>query len=259
MGCGWDKYLSPGKKLRLPYSLLGLWVLLMITIPLLPAHFGASGLRWGVAASVVLLATIVLVCLGRAWGGLQTVRMAALLLPATWLIEWIGSTTGFPFGAYTYTAALQPQLTQVPLLVPLAWLMMLPPAWAVASVVTGVNMGWRFIGVSTLAFTAWDCFLDPQMVAWGYWVWHTPGGYFGIPWMNFMGWALSAALLTWLVRPSALPIIPLVLIYTITWLLQTLGQLFFWAMPGPALVGFVAMGSFVALVWMRLYGVIRHA
>jgi lycopene beta-cyclase len=251
------RYLPADRKLRLHYSLIGLWALLMILIPLLRWHFADIGLWWGVMACVVLLATTVLVCLWRAWGLRQTARTAVLLLPATWLIEWIGSTTGFPFGEYTYTTALQPQLAHVPLVVPLAWLMMLPPAWAVASVITGANTGWRFVGISALAFTAWDFFLDPQMVGWGYWVWYPSGGYFGIPWVNFVGWVVSAALLTWIVRPPALPITPLVLIYTITWLLQTLGQWLFWAMPGPALVGFVTMGSFVALVWVR--GVQRNA
>jgi putative membrane protein len=89
------------------------------------------------------------------------------------------------------------------------------------------------------------------MVAWGYWQWATPGGYFGIPWLNFGGWFLSSALITLVARPSALPIKPLLLIYIITWLLQSIGQALFWAMPGPALVGFLVMGSFVLLTIRR--------
>jgi putative membrane protein len=130
-------------------------------------------------------------------------------------------------------------------IIPLAWLMMLPPAWAVASELGARHGGWRFIILSAAAFTAWDFFLDPQMVAWGYWQWHHEGGYFGIPWLNFAGWFLSAALITWLVRPGPLPVRPLLLIYVTTWLLQSIGQAFFWAMPGPALIGFLTMGSFV--------------
>jgi putative membrane protein len=134
----------------------------------------------------------------------------------------------------------------VPLLIPLAWLMMLPCAWAVAYQITGQSRGRQFMLVSALAFTAWDLFLDPQMVNWGYWVWEQPGGYFGIPWLNFGGWFLSAVGLTWLIRPPAPPA-SLLVIYLLTWLLQTVGQLFFWQMPGPALVGFGGMGCFVVL------------
>jgi putative membrane protein len=117
----------------------------------------------------------------------------------------------------------------------------------VAAAVTGRHGGWHFVLVSAAAFTAWDLFLDPQMVGWGYWVWAEPGGYFGIPWINFSGWFVSAALITLLVRPKPLPAGPLIAVYTITWLLQTVGQAIFWHMPGPALCGFVGMGVFVIL------------
>jgi len=125
--------------------------------------------------------------------------------------------------------------------------MMLPPAWAVAYAVTGTVRGWRFVAASALAFTAWDLFLDPQMVAWGYWVWEIPGIYFGIPLSNYAGWLLSAALLTTVVRPPHLPVRPLLVIYGAVWLLQSVGLAFFWQMPGPALCGFMGMG--VMLLW----------
>jgi len=235
-----------------PYDwLTAAWLLTMIAIPILSWVIGNAVLPWGVTASVILLVASVLGVLLQAWGVARTVRLLAIILPTTWAIEWIGSTTGFLFGRYHYTILLQPQLGGVPLLIPLAWLMMLPPAWAVAAVITRGRLGWRFVLVSALAFTAWDFFLDPQMVNWGYWVWEQPSGYFGIPWLNFLGWALSAALLTILVRPKEIPVQPLVLIYVITWVLQTIGQLCFWHMPGPALTGFVVMGGFILLAWRK--------
>jgi putative membrane protein len=71
------------------------------------------------------------------------------------------------FGTYHYTDALAPLVGGVPAAIPVAWLMMLPPAWAVAYAATGQARGWRFVFVSGLAFTTWDLFLNPQMVAWG--------------------------------------------------------------------------------------------
>jgi putative membrane protein len=147
---------------------------------------------------------------------------------------------------------LQPQLAGVPLLIPLAWLMMLPPAWAVASLIVGGRRDWRFVLVSAAAFTAWDLFLDPQMVGWGYWVWANPGGYFGIPWVNFAGWLLGSALITAIVRPGQLAAPIFVAVYAITWFLQTVGQGLFWQMPGPALVGGVVMGFFLLLAYLRV-------
>ncbi|MCX6049447.1 MAG: carotenoid biosynthesis protein [Chloroflexi bacterium] len=235
-----------------PYQwLTAAWLLTMIAIPIMSWVIGDAVLPLGVMTSVVLLVSAVLGVLYQAWGSWRTLRVAAIVLPLAWLIEWIGSTTGFLFGHYHYTNLLQPQLGHVPLLIPLAWLMMLPPAWAVAAVITRGRTGLWFILISAVAFTAWDLFLDPQMVNWGYWVWDgIPLGassYFGIPWLNFFGWLLSAALLTYLAQPKSLPVEPLVLIYVITWILQTIGQLLFWHMPGPALTGFFAMGGMLML------------
>jgi putative membrane protein len=229
--------------------LLAAWLLTMISIPILRWSVGDHVLPWGVYASVAILAAAIIQLLGQAWGWRATVRVIVIVLVGSWAVEWIGSSTDFPFGAYAYTRVLQPQLLQVPLLVPLAWLMMLPAAWGVAYAITGRYRGWRFVLVSALALTAWDFFLDPQMVGWGLWVWERQGAYFGIPWTNFAGWAVSAALLTLLARPPAPPLTPLLAVFTLTWLLQTMGQLLFWQMPGPALSGFVAMGIFVALAW----------
>ncbi|MEZ4635217.1 MAG: carotenoid biosynthesis protein [Caldilineaceae bacterium] len=105
---------------------------------------------------------------------------------------------------------------------------------------------------SGLAITAWDLFLDPQMVAWQLWVWETPGGYFGIPWVNYAGWLLTGVLITLVVRPAQLPVLPLIMVYVTTWLLESIGLAFFFGLPGPAAVGFVGMGVFVWAVVRRL-------
>ena len=81
----------------------------------------------GVLAQV----TVVLLSLAITYPLSRVVTIAATVLLATWGIEALGSATGFPFGHYVYTSKLQPQSGGVPWLIPFAWLMMLPPAWAV--------------------------------------------------------------------------------------------------------------------------------
>jgi uncharacterized membrane protein len=233
---------------RLFYVLFAAWVGALIALPIVAGAIGERVLPWGVMAGVILQAATVLLILYQTWGAVRTAWTAAVVMLLAWGVEAIGSSTGFPFGAYHYTDQLQPQIARVPLLIPLAWFMMLPPAWAVACRITGSRRGLAFVGLSALAFTAWDLFLDPQMVAWGLWVWENPGGYFGIPWVNYAGWLLASALIT-VVRPPKLPVYPLLLIYTITWGLETIGLLIFWGLPGPALVGFVGMGGLVGLAW----------
>ncbi len=232
---------------RLAYLLLAGWIVSMVLLPIARWLYGDDAIPAGVALSTVLQAGTVLALLSATWGAARIVRLVVLVVSAAWAVEFVGSQTGFPFGVYHYTERLQPQLGDVPLLIPFAWLMMLPPAWAVGSLVAGGSRGWRFVSASALAFTAWDLFLDPQMVTWNIWQWGQPGGYFGIPWVNFAGWLLAAALLTVLVRPASLPLRPLLGIYAITWALETIGQLFFWNLPGPALAGCVGMGLMLAL------------
>ncbi len=226
------------------------WVAAMILLPFVRRLWGERALVPGVTANVLLQASVVLAILWPAWGMPRTLLTALVVLVLSWGVEFLGSSTGFPFGRYHYTPRLQPQLARVPLLIPCAWLMMLPPSWGVAAAIAGGTRGVLFIILSGLALTAWDLFLDPQMVGWGLWVWERRGGYFGIPWMNFVGWALAASLITAIVQPAPLPIASLVLVYAITWALETVGQLVFWRLYGPALAGFAAMGILLLGVWL---------
>jgi putative membrane protein len=232
---------------RVQVSLFAAWVLSMIGLPIAKYVWGETALTRGVVTGVILQALLVLSLMHSAWGAARTFQTVAIVSILTWLVEAVGTATGLPFGVYEYSALLQPQIAHVPLLIPLAWLMMFPAAWAVAYRVVGKWQGVSFVAVSALSMTAWDLFLDPQMVAWGLWTWAKPGGYFGIPWQNYLGWLLAAALITVAVRPHELPTGPFMLIYVVTWLLEAIGLLFFWGLPGPALVGFVGMGS---LIWL---------
>jgi lycopene beta-cyclase len=248
---------------RLIYALVALWVLAMISVPILNWTLGEQGFIAGVMLGVVLQIAAVMAAVGRAWGIGRALAVMGIVVAIAWLFEYIGHNTGFPFGDYYYTDRLQPQIGDVPILVPLAWLMMLPPAWAVAAIITrrwqGKAFGrLAFIGVSALTFTAWDLFLDPQMVSWRLWLWENPGdfSYFGIPWVNYAGWLLVSVIMTAVASllfgsalPNKLPLRPLLVVYVITWALQTIGQLFFWGLPGPALVGCIAMGACLLAAW----------
>jgi putative membrane protein len=108
-----------------------------------------------------------------------------------------------------------------------------------------------FALLSGLALTAWDLYLDPQMVERNLWIWDQPGAYFGIPLVNFVGWVLVSSLLTLLIYPRNLPRQRLLIIYTLTWAFQAIGLGIFWGQPGPALVGFSVMGLFVGWAWSK--------
>jgi putative membrane protein len=237
---------------RLITAVVPLWILMMIATPIFMWVGGRPALYAAINAGVLMQVLASLTVLWRAWNPIRTLHLALFILPLAWLAEFIGSHTGFPFGRYIYTDILQPQLLDVPLLIPLAWLMMLPPAWAVAALIVRNESSaarWQVRTfralIAALAFTAWDLFLDPQMVTWDFWRWVTPGLYFGIPLINFLGWILVSFIFSYFFMPADLPVTPLFIIYIITWILQTIGQLFFWNLPGPALCGFIGMGAFI--------------
>jgi len=237
-----------------------IWVLTMLSLPLLGWILGEDYLLRGMSVGVLMQATAVLVILYNAWGLQRTVISFGLVGLLSYFAELLGSQTGLPFGKYHYTDLLQPQIAGVPLLIPLAWMMMLPPAWAIAQFITRKSgRHWSFIAITALAFTAWDLFLDPQMAGWGFWVWQPPGGYFGIPLSNYLGWLVVSALLTLVANPRHLPVGPLSLVYVLTWALQTIGQGIFWSQPGPAIFGFFGAGIFILLAWFRSKDGIGHA
>lgn len=237
-------------------TLLTIWALVMVSLPIIDWSTGWAAMIGPITVGVSVTAGTVIALLWAVWGAAATLRVAVSILTLSWAAEVIGSRTGFPFGRYSYTDALQPQILDVPLQIPLGWLMMLPPSWAVAqAIVNWTKPRWEFpafVGFSALAMTAWDLFLDPMMVTWEMWVWDHPGSYFGIPWINYLGWLLVSALITILIRPGKLPVAPLLMIYTAIWLLKTAGLGFFWGMLGAALVGSFIMGSITILAWRAM-------
>ncbi len=216
--------------------------------------------------AIAVQTSLVLTILFPAFGARGVLRVGLSVILAAWLSEVIGVHTGLPFGSYTYTEVLQPQIAGVPVQVPAAWLMMLPAAWAVGGSLINRRgeaskpRSWldkaAFAATSGLAFSAWDLFLDPQMVAWQLWHWETPGVYFGIPLINFLGWTVIAAVLTLgaalFIEIDALPVEALLLVYSTAWLLESVGLGLFFGLPGPAAAGFAGMGIFVVLAWRKV-------
>jgi putative membrane protein len=130
----------------------------------------------------------------RRWGLRRAVGAATGLAAATAVAERVGTATGLPFGRYHYTGALRPQVGGVPAIVPLAWFAMAVPARDAAHAALGHRSGRvARVALGAGALTAWDLFLDPQMVGEGYWQWARQGRYRGIPLSNYVGWLLVSA------------------------------------------------------------------
>lgn len=173
-------------------------------------------------------------------------------------IEAVGVRTGSPFGRYRYTAALRPQVLGVPLVVPLAWTAMAMPARETAHAALGDRSGPAArVLLGAAALTAWDLFLDPQMVGEGFWKWSSPGRYRGIPTVNFVGWyATAVAAMAVLERtvPPGPPTPDLVAQYAVMGAMETAAFATFLHDARVAAIGGAGMLSIAALAIARLVG-----
>ncbi len=245
--------------------LLLLWLVLMILTPAFLRFGSPPVLALTLTFATMAQVGLVLGLLTTAWNAPRVFGVGMFVAATTWIVEYAGVRTGLPFGAYAYTSALQPQIGGVPAHIPAAWLMMLPPAWAVGKAMTRCRRttcgrSWHGIAahslVSGLAMTVWDLYLDPQMVSWQLWQWDSPGIYFGVPLLNFAGWTLTAFCITLVLEATVLldplPVESLLLVYSLVWMLEAVGLGLFFRLPGAAATGFLGMGIFVAIAWHKL-------
>ncbi|GAA0386143.1 hypothetical protein GCM10009530_41400 [Microbispora corallina] len=219
----------------------------------------ASGLRPGdlrlTSAVVVLLAAAALAFAGAAHTPRRAFAAFAAAVAVGYAAEWAGTRTGLPFGEYRYTGLLWPHPGGVPLVVALAWGGMGLAAHAVARrAVPGSRPARLLVGAAAL--TAWDLFLDPQMLRLGLWTWAEQGPYRGVPLSDFAGWLLVSLLVVAVIDRVAGPAragTGLVVLYTVMAAMETLGFAAVFRPPDPlvATAGGVAMGAFALLAWRR--------
>jgi putative membrane protein len=138
-------------------------------------------------------------------------------------MELIGTSTGFPFGAYSYTSFLGFKiLDHVPYSIPPSWFYMGFTSYILASVIVPRLWQRHLTAPTRLAnaatqlplrgqtsrketlwslvlgayfLTVWDLALDPAMASkylpLHFWLWHQTGPYFGMPISNLVGWSLT--------------------------------------------------------------------
>jgi uncharacterized membrane protein len=233
---------------RLPWALLAVLVLVQICYPLT-----TGDVRAGLTVTTVLVGYAMSVSHALLTRGRRAA--AALVGTATvggFAVEAIGVATGFPFGTYDYSGELGPKLLDVPLIIPLAWTWMAWPAWVAATRLTGRLAG--RVALAALGLATWDLFLDPQMVAEGYWRWHSPTpalpGVPGIPVGNYLGW-LGFALLLMLalsacggraIQDPTVGDASIITLWFWTYASSVLAHAVFLGLPGSAAWGAALMG-----------------
>jgi putative membrane protein len=222
----------------------------------------AGGLRAGLTVLAVVLGYLLSVSHALLTRGARTA--GALVATATlggFAVEAVGVATGFPFGTYDYSGQLGPKLLGVPLIIPLAWTWMAWPAWLAA-----LRLARRTparVALAAAGLAAWDLFLDPQMVAEGYWRWDSPTpalpGVPGVPIGNYLGWLGFAVLLmagfAAAAGPRAAVVVPsdtpMLALWLWTYASSVLAHAVFLGLPASAVWGGIGMGVIVLPLAVR--------
>jgi uncharacterized membrane protein len=169
--------------------------------------FGQSLFGWSMAGGGV-----VYILLGAITIALYANRTLGLRLWLTFMLptlvlslgsELLGTSTGFPFGAYGYLSGLGYKIAGlVPFTIPLSWFYVGLACYVLAR--SGLEQtklpSWaQWLGAITLGsvlLTAWDFVLDPAMsqTPYPFWEFREAGAFFGMPYRNLTGWLGTGAL-----------------------------------------------------------------
>jgi len=165
----------------------------LVALPVIPG---------GLNSLIVILLLFSLWHASIALGVRLTLAFFAITTVTSWIFEEAGVVTGLVYGSYHYTATLGPRFGSVPVLIPLAWFMLIYPSYVVANLIVH---GWpvgtpggrghlvRLALVGALVMTAWDLVVDPILSGptVGAWVWEGGGPYYGVPVQNYVGWIVT--------------------------------------------------------------------
>ena len=124
-----------------------------------------------------------------------------VLITYTYVIEYIGATTGVPYGEFSYGISLGPMfLGTIPYALPLFFIPLVLNSYLLTVLLLGERAKSAVVRVPVVAATvvAIDLVLDPAAVALGFWS-YSAGGYYGVPLINYGGWVLSAIVATILI------------------------------------------------------------
>lgn len=180
------------------FPLVGAIVLLASAEGLLPEilAFNPYLVLFGVFVMRLPLISGLLPLIGR-----RAAAALAVLLAYTYTIEYVGATTGVPYGEFSYDVSLGPMLLDtIPYALPLFFVPLVINSYLLCLLLLGDRVRSLAVRIPVVAGTvvAVDLVLDPAAVALGFWSF-AEGGFYGVPPANYAGWILSATVATLLI------------------------------------------------------------
>ena len=154
--------------------------------------------QWGPVLCVACFCTFAFLH-GRSLYGIRNMLVFFVIaFIVSWSYENLSIVTRFPFGSYFYTDRLGPKLLYAPIVIMPSYFGTTYLSWLMAQVISD-GYGKKKNGsavftvpiIATFIMVMWDIVMDPFMstISKG-WIWKEGGGFFGVPFGNFLGWYL---------------------------------------------------------------------
>ncbi|MFB6157703.1 MAG: bisanhydrobacterioruberin hydratase [Haloferacaceae archaeon] len=111
-------------------------------------------------------------------------------------VEFVGVTTGWPYGEFRYAVDLGPTVGGIPIALPVFFLPLVANGYLLCLLLLGDRAARAAVRLPVVvaAVVLMDLVLDPGAVALGFWVYADGGPFYGVPVSNFLGWVGSATL-----------------------------------------------------------------
>ncbi len=138
------------------------------------------------------------------WGWLNIITFAIISFFIGIVMEIIGTKTGLIFGGkYKFDLKLSPgpSISSIPLIIPLSWSGLIYMSLNYCDLVLGgsfylsSNQNIILLLFPSILMVLLDLVLDPIAVDEKRWKWNKPGAYYGVPFLNFVGWLFTTLLI----------------------------------------------------------------
>lgn len=187
---------------RLLWALPALYALCAVWLafgPTLKASTATAAVDFIVLIGTIVVPTLFAVLHGaRRLGGRTMIIFFLIAFAVSWTYESLSITTGFPFGNYYYTGVMGFKIGLVPLMIMFSYFAMCYVSWTLAHILLDkfnakpdALLRFPVPLVASFIMVMWDMSMDPARSTLRHaWIWQDGGGYFGVPFSNFMGWFL---------------------------------------------------------------------
>ena len=251
-------------QIRNIFSLRQIAVSVAVLLLLATGAFLVSNVELPQWSHIVSSINVVLLAIPAIWASVRWLgrRDAIILFAAIGVlglgIETFALVTGFPYGSFTYSAAVGYRLFGLtPWTVAFAWTPLVLAAYAIAARSFG-SRTLRIISI-TLILLAFDLVLDAGSVRLGFWRYENGGAFYGVPVSNFLGWLLSGAIAAAVIEliigrikpllPAPTQLISSAFLIVFFWTFVAL----FSGMTGPFLIGVVILQFLAWFFYSRYY------